>query len=213
MSTNIKNRKLMGSSKKQNEISPEPTVKDVEVKISESSPKICSPKLQTAIESKYTILQKLGKGSYGTVYKGMCLATGRLVALKVLENVCKSEYDTIKLVREIQLMRRLNRISTTFVTELIDIITPSKVDGLDSKNTDSTYGSDKNSLGEEDNLSLCIVLDFIDTDLDQLMKRSVEIKEKHLLKIMYSLFCSLCFLHKCNVMHRDLKCANILVNS
>ena len=85
-------------------------------------------------------MHTLGKGSYGTVSKAKCKATGRIVALKILENICKSEYDTIKLVREIQLMRRLNRISTLFVTELIDIITP-EYNGVDSKKTDDTADS------------------------------------------------------------------------
>jgi mitogen-activated protein kinase 1/3 len=66
------------------------------------------------------------------VSKAKCKNTGRIVALKILENQCKSEYDTIKLVREIQLMKRLNKISKTFVTELIDIITPDS-QGIDSK--------------------------------------------------------------------------------
>jgi hypothetical protein len=46
-----------------------------------------------------------------------------------MENQTDSEYDSIKLVREIQLMRHLNKISkkidnkaNTFIPELIDII-------------------------------------------------------------------------------------------
>lgn len=158
---------------KRQELSVDATVKDVESKNQkqEEINKICSQKLQTAIEQKYIVLNKLGKGSYGTVYKGKCKASGRFVALKILENTCKSEYDTIKLVREIQLMRRLNRVSTTFVTELIDIITPQlSTNGIDSKNTDSTVGSGSNEntplIQDDDALNLCLVLDFIDTDLD-----------------------------------------------
>jgi hypothetical protein len=67
-------------------------------------------------------------------------------------------------------MRRLNKISTKFVTELIDIITPQRVDhGIDSKKTDSTNTSHENELSlfmEDDVLSLCLVLDFVETDLD-----------------------------------------------
>jgi hypothetical protein len=47
-----------------------------------------------------------------------------------MENQTDTEYDTIKLVREIQLMRRLNQIckefegANSFVPELIDVICP-----------------------------------------------------------------------------------------
>ena len=34
-----------------------------------------------------------------------------------------------------------------------------------------------------------------------------------MVKILYSALCSLSFLHETNIMHRDLKSANILLNS
>ena len=73
-------------------------------------------------------------------------------------------------------MRRLNNISTMFVTELIDIITPQLPNGLDSKKTDSTVGSGSHDnnvsiFQDEESINLCLVLDFIETDLDQIMKR------------------------------------------
>ena len=57
--------------------------------------------LRNAIEIKYDILEFIGKGSYGSVSKGTCKLTGRTVAIKIMENQTDSEYDTIKLVREI----------------------------------------------------------------------------------------------------------------
>jgi hypothetical protein len=35
------------------------------------------------------------------------LKTGRIVALKIMENQTNTEYDTIKLLREIMLMKKL----------------------------------------------------------------------------------------------------------
>ena len=43
----------------------------------------------------------IGSGSYGSVYKGVCRSTGRNVALKIMQDQAKSEYDCIKILREI----------------------------------------------------------------------------------------------------------------
>ena len=61
--------------------------------------------------------------------------------------------------------------------------------------------------------SICIVMEFIDTDLDQILKHKIEFTENHLLKVVYSSLCAMCFMHEANIMHRDLKSANILIQS
>lgn len=61
--------------------------------------------------------------------------------------------------------------------------------------------------------SICLVMEFVDTDLDQILKHKIDFSEHHLLKVIYSALCALSFLHESNVMHRDLKSANILIQS
>ena len=73
--------------------------------------------LKKQILKKYEFIEVLGKGSYGCVSKGKCRDTGRIVALKVMENQTNTEYDTIKLLREIQLMRRLQNLSMSLMLE------------------------------------------------------------------------------------------------
>ena len=70
--------------------------------------------LRNAIEEKYFFTDLIGKGSYGSVSKGKCKKTGRVVALKVIEGQKNTEYDTIKLVREIQLMKSLNKVARMY---------------------------------------------------------------------------------------------------
>ena len=53
------------------------------------------------INQKYEISELIGSGSYGSVYKGICRNTGRHVALKIMQDQAKSEYDCIKILREI----------------------------------------------------------------------------------------------------------------
>ena len=66
--------------------------------------------MRQAIEKKYEILELLGKGSYGYVSKGKCKTSGRQVALKVMEAQTNTEYDKIKLLREIMIMKKVQNL-------------------------------------------------------------------------------------------------------
>ena len=68
--------------------------------------------LRDAINQKYDLIELIGEGSYGTVSKGLCKTTGKTVALKILVNQTTTEYDAIKVLRELQLMVRLNKLSS-----------------------------------------------------------------------------------------------------
>lgn len=68
-------------------------------------------KLRVAIDKKYEVIEVVGHGSYGCVSQGKCKKTGRLVAMKIMRNQATMEYEIIKLLRELQIMRRLNIVS------------------------------------------------------------------------------------------------------
>ena len=56
----------------------------------------------------------IGRGSFGVVSKGKCKLTGRNVALKVMTKKTTTIYDLTKIIREIQLMRKCNDITSSF---------------------------------------------------------------------------------------------------
>ena len=68
-----------------------------------------SIELQKAIIEKYEIVELLGKGSYGTVLKGVCKQTNRKVALKISTMKANREYDYMKI------LFKLIPINPTFV--------------------------------------------------------------------------------------------------
>lgn len=56
------------------------------------------------------MIEVIGKGSYGYVARGKCHKSGKEVALKVIHSETTTEYDMIKILREIQLMRKMNQL-------------------------------------------------------------------------------------------------------
>ena len=72
-----------------------------------------TPALREHINLKYLLVGVVGRGSYGCVSKAVCKVTGRTVAVKVMVGQTNTEYDTIKILREVQLLMKLNQISAT----------------------------------------------------------------------------------------------------
>lgn len=57
------------------------------------------------IEDQYELLEMAGEGSFGQVYKAKHRITGKIFAIKYLNNVFKDEFTARKILREISIMR------------------------------------------------------------------------------------------------------------
>ena len=63
------------------------------------------------VKDRYEIKSVIGKGSYGQVVKAVCRASNEQVAIKMVKDFHKYDYDCCKLIREIQIMTSLDGLN------------------------------------------------------------------------------------------------------
>ncbi|XP_056271719.1 cyclin-dependent kinase 17 isoform X2 [Pseudoliparis swirei] len=131
----------------------------------------------------YIKLDKLGEGTYATVYKGRSKLTDNLVALKEIR-LEHEEGAPCTAIREVSLLKDLKHAN---IVTLHDIIHTEK--------------------------SLTLVFEYLDKDLKQYMDDCGNILSMQNVKIfLYQILRGLGYCHRRKVLHRDLKPQNLLIN-
>ncbi|XP_061698680.1 cyclin-dependent kinase 17-like isoform X2 [Syngnathoides biaculeatus] len=131
----------------------------------------------------YIKLDKLGEGTYATVYKGRSKLTDNLVALKEIR-LEHEEGAPCTAIREVSLLKDLKHAN---IVTLHDIVHTEK--------------------------SLTLVFEYLDKDLKQYMDDCGNILSMHNVKLfLFQILRGLAYCHRRKVLHRDLKPQNLLIN-
>ncbi|XP_016144879.1 serine/threonine-protein kinase 36 [Sinocyclocheilus grahami] len=131
---------------------------------------------------QYHILEVIGEGSFGRVYKGRRKFSGQVVALKFIPKVGRSEKDLRSLKREIDIMRGLKH--------------PNIVLLLDSFETER---------------EVVVVTEYAEGELFQILEDDGSLPENQVREIACQLVSALYYLHSHRILHRDMKPQNILL--
>ncbi|CAG9529901.1 unnamed protein product [Cercopithifilaria johnstoni] len=140
---------------------------------------------RTALE-KYHRIEILGEGSYGIVYRGIEKSTGKLVAMKKMRLRYRSEGIPGTALREMTLLRRLKHPN---IVSLLEVILDEQL--------------------------VYLIFEFVSMDLRKCIDNipyGKLMKKDEQKSYLYQILQGICFCHQRNVLHRDLKPQNLLVD-
>jgi serine/threonine protein kinase len=133
---------------------------------------------------KYQKTEKLGEGTYGTVYKAKVRGKSDIVAMKKIKVEAEDEGVPSTAIREISLLKELNHPTIVRLLEVIH---------AESK--------------------LYLVFEFLDQDLKKFMDSQPDGIDHMLIKsYMWQLLTGIEFCHAHRILHRDLKPQNLLID-
>jgi len=133
---------------------------------------------------RYQIVEKIGEGTYGKVYKAVHLVTKEAFALKKIRINYEEEGVPSTAIREVSLLRECDHPN---VIKLHDVFS--------------------------EPTALFMVFEFLDMDLRVFLKTRGKLKDPMLLKSgAYQCFSGIEYCHGHRILHRDLKPQNVLVD-
>ncbi|KAM4626099.1 cyclin-dependent kinase 15 isoform 2-T2 [Discoglossus pictus] len=133
--------------------------------------------------SSYLNLEKLGEGSYATVYKGISRINGQLVALKVI-SMKAEEGVPFTAIREASLLKGLKHANIVLLHDII-----------------------------QTRETLTFVFEYVHTDLAQYMSQHPGgLLPYNIRLFMFQLLRGLAYIHHQHILHRDLKPQNLLIS-
>ena len=142
--------------------------------------------LEAQIQRRYDIIQKIGKGAYGVVFRAQDLETGQIVALKKVFGAFQNATDSQRTYREITILRQLR--GHPFVVGLLAVHRA------------------------ENDSDLYLVFELMETDVHAVIRAGI-LLDIHHRYIFWQLCCALKYMHSAGLIHRDLKPSNMLIRS
>ena len=134
-----------------------------------------------ALDTRYKVTDYLGAGAYGVVCAALDQKTDTTVAIKKCKKIFHSRTLAKRTLREIRLLRLFSHDN---IIKIKTILEPT-----DKRAFDSLY----------------IVFELMETDLAQIIRSPQRLRDQHVQYFTYQILLGLNYLHKGNVVHRDLK--------
>lgn len=131
----------------------------------------------------YTVLEKIGEGTYGTVYKALCHETGERVAIKRIKVSPEEDGVPSTALREISLLKALGHAN---VVQLHGVYCSGRY--------------------------LNLVFECLDMDLRVYLKKYGQIRGRPLRSAVLQCLRGVEFCHSRRILHRDLKPQNVLID-
>lgn len=141
------------------------------------------------VDCKYDVMKAVGFGAYGVVCSACDTETGQKVAIKKIPHLFEDLVDGKRILREIKLLGFLRHPN---LLSILDMFRPRDPDHFDE---------------------VYFVTEFLDTDLSQIIRSKQRLTEDHVRFFTYQALRALLYIHSANVLHRDIKPGNLLVNA
>ncbi|AAD50043.1 Hypothetical protein [Arabidopsis thaliana] len=132
----------------------------------------------------YHVIELVGEGSFGRVYKGRRKYTGQTVAMKFIMKQGKTDKDIHSLRQEIEILRKLKHEN---IIEMLDSF--------------------------ENAREFCVVTEFAQGELFEILEDDKCLPEEQVQAIAKQLVKALDYLHSNRIIHRDMKPQNILIGA
>ncbi|GLD94222.1 hypothetical protein PINS_up002833 [Pythium insidiosum] len=150
----------------------------------------------------YEKLECIGAGTYGQVYMAKNKQTGEVVAIKKIRSLNEVQGLPVTTIREIKVLKCLNHRN---LVELKEVVVSSENDDDDAEFTD-----------KEEALEFCqgsiyLVLEYVEHDLTGLIDRQYPFSDIEIKSIMRQLVEVMHHMHSLDIIHRDIKCSNLLL--
>lgn len=141
------------------------------------------------VSRRYTVLEPVGQGTYGVVCAAQDGMTNEHIAIKKIENAFEHITFTKQTLRELRILRHLRHEN---LIDVRSIFLP---------------GS------KEDFEDIYVISELMETDLASILKSSQPLTDDHCQFFLYQILRGMKYVHSAQVIHRDLKPRNLLVNA